>query len=91
MRAARTRRQLGDDIRMSSRRPLLVNADDLEQWSDRYDAAAKLPLLVRRLVPAARGVTNVSFRTAAGVRLTGWDGFSEGTEPHPYVPGAGPR
>jgi hypothetical protein len=34
---------------MSPRRPLLVNADDLEQWSDRYDAAAKLPLLVRRL------------------------------------------
>ncbi len=26
---------------MSPRRPLLVNADDLEQWSDRYEAAAK--------------------------------------------------
>ena len=70
---------------MSPRRPLLVNADDLEQWSDRYEAAAKLPLLVRRLVLAARGVTNVSFRTEAGVRLAGWDGFCEGTEPNPYV------
>ena len=70
---------------MSSRRPLLVNADDLEHWSDRYDAAAKLPLLVRRLVLAARGVTNVSFRTEAGVRLGGWDGFCEGTEPNLYV------
>jgi hypothetical protein len=50
-----------------------------------YDAAAKLPLLVRRLVLAARGVTNVSFRTEAGVRLAGWDGFCEGTEPNPYV------
>lgn len=39
---------------MSPRRPLLVNADDLEQESDRYDAAAKLPLLVRRLVLGAR-------------------------------------
>lgn len=58
---------------MSPRRPYLVNADDLEHWSDRYEAAAKLPLLVRRLVLAARGVTNVSFRTAAGVRLAGWD------------------
>src|SRR5262245_807773 len=71
---------------MSFRRPLLINADDLEQWSDRYDAAARLPLLVRRLVLATRGVTNVSFRTEAGVRLGGRDGFSEGTEPHPYVP-----
>jgi hypothetical protein len=70
---------------MSPRRPLLVNADDLEQWSDRYEAAAKLPVLVRRLVLAARGVTNVSFRTEAGVRLAGWDGFCEGTEPNPYV------
>src|SRR5256714_6917007 len=70
---------------MSPRRPLLVNADDLEQWSDRYDAAAKLPLLVRRLVLAVRGVTKVSFRTEAGVRLPGWDGFCEGTEPNPYV------
>jgi hypothetical protein len=69
---------------MSPRRPLLVNADDLEQWSDRYGAAAKLPLLVRRL-STPRGVTNVSFRTAAGVRLPGWDGFSEGTEQHPSV------
>ena len=67
---------------MRPRRPYLVNADDLEQWSDRYDAAAKLLLLVRRLVLAARGVTNVSFRTGAGVRLAGWDGFSEGTRPY---------
>src|SRR5204863_2796615 len=79
----------GEDARMSPRRPLLVNADDLEQWSDRYDAAAKLPLLVRRLVLAVRGVTKVSFRTEAGVRLPGWDGFCEGTEPNPYV-SAGP-
>jgi hypothetical protein len=70
---------------MSPRRPLLANADDLEQWSGRYEAAAKLPLLVRRLVLAAHGVTKVSFRTDAGVRLPGWDGFCEGTEPHPYV------
>jgi hypothetical protein len=25
---------------MSPRRPYLVNADDLEQWSDRYDTSA---------------------------------------------------
>src|SRR5207237_1059448 len=81
----RTRCDLGKDTGMSPRRPLLVNADDLEHWSDRYEAAAKLPLLVRRLVLAARGVTNVSFRTEAGVRLAGWDGFCEGTEPNPYV------
>ena len=53
---------------MSPRRPLLAHADDLEQWSDRYEAAAKLPLLVRRLVLAVRGVTNVSFRTDGVVR-----------------------
>src|SRR5258708_1705298 len=47
---------LGKDTGMSRRRPLLVNADDLEQWSDRYEAAANNPLLVRRLVLAARGV-----------------------------------
>ncbi|MCY4110186.1 MAG: hypothetical protein OXG11_14325 [Chloroflexi bacterium] len=71
---------------MSLRRPFLINADDLHQWSDRYDAAAQLPLLIRRLVLATRGVTNVSFRTEAGVRLPGWDGFSEGTQPNPFVP-----
>jgi hypothetical protein len=27
----------------------------------------------------------VSFRTEAGVRLGGWDGFCEGTEPNPFV------
>jgi hypothetical protein len=67
-------------------RPLLVNADDLEHWSDRYDAPAQLPLLIRRLVLAAKGVTNVSFRVGSGVRFEGWDGFCEGTENHPFVP-----
>ena len=70
---------------MSLRRPFLVNADDLQQWSDRYDAPGQLPLLIRRLVLATRGVTNVSFRTEAGVRFPGWDGFSEGTQPNPFV------
>jgi hypothetical protein len=84
MRRARTRCDVGKITGMSPRRPLLVNADDLEQWSDRYDAAAKPPLLVRRLVLAARDVTNVSFRTEA-CALAGWDGFCEGTEPNPYV------
>ena len=29
---------------MSPRRPYLVNADDLEYWSDRYEAATKFPV-----------------------------------------------
>ena len=85
MREARTWGDVGENTRMSPKRPFLVNADDLEQWSDRYDTAARLPLLVRRLVLATRGVTNVSFRTEAGVRLAGWDGFSEGTESNPVL------
>lgn len=52
----------------------LVRADDLGPWSDRLEAMAVLPELVRRLLWASAFPRKLEFRAEAGVRAPGFDG-----------------
>ena len=51
-----------------------VDAIDLRNWADRHAADGEFPQLIRRLVLATVRAKKVSFRSAEGVRLGGWDG-----------------
>jgi len=57
--------------------PELIDATQLHQWAQTHGAKAKFPELVRRLLVATPGMTNISVRTGEGVALTGWDGRAE--------------
>lgn len=65
--------------------PELVNATQLGHWADTRDAQDTFPELIRRLLAATPGVTNVSVRSGEGVSAPGWDGraTSSGTA---YLP-----
>ena len=55
----------------------LVRADDLVPWSERLEAMAVLPELVRRLLWATAFPRKLEFRAEAGVRAPGFDGVLE--------------
>jgi excisionase family DNA binding protein len=57
--------------------PELVDASQLAQWAGTRDAQARFPELVRRLLAATPGVTNISARAGEGVALSGWDGSAD--------------
>ncbi len=57
--------------------PELVDASQLAQWAATRDAQARFPELVRRLLAATPGITNVSARAGDGVALSGWDGRAD--------------
>ena len=64
----------------------LCNATDLEQWSDRREAQDMLPLVVRRLIQATVGCSELHVRTDEGVQLSGWDGIVHSERVSPFVP-----
>ena len=64
----------------------LCNATDLEQWSDRREAQDMLPLVVRRLIQATVGCSELHVRTNEGVQLSGWDGIVHSERSSPFVP-----
>ena len=65
----------------------LVDATDLNLWSNRNTAASVLPQLLRRLVIAtADAVTAVGFRAGDGVAIGGWDGRVEAVVGNAFVP-----
>ena len=64
----------------------LCNATDLEQWSDRREAQGILPLVVRRLIQATVGCSELHVRTNEGVQLSGWDGIVHTERSSPFVP-----
>jgi hypothetical protein len=53
--------------------PELVDATQLSMWAGTRDAQGRFPELVRRLLAATPGVTNISARAGEGVALEGWD------------------
>jgi hypothetical protein len=59
--------------------PELVDASQLVQWAATRDAQARFPELVRRLLAATSGITNVSARAGDGIGLPGWDGRADST------------
>jgi hypothetical protein len=64
----------------------LVRADELDRWSDRFEAAAILPELVRRLLWATASPTRLEIRAEGGVRLSGYDGVVETSVQGPLWP-----
>lgn len=57
--------------------PELVDATQLSQWATTREAQARFPELIRRLLAATSGVTNVSIRAGEGVAAPGWDGRAD--------------
>jgi excisionase family DNA binding protein len=54
--------------------PELVTAKELSQWADQFDAKGAFPDLMRRLLAATPGITNLEVRAYEGVAAHGWDG-----------------
>lgn len=65
--------------------PELIDASQLSRWATTRDAPARFPELMRRLLAAAPGVTNVSVRAGDGISAPGWDGRAESSGA-PYLP-----
>lgn len=66
---------------------LLVTATDLEQWADLLEGKATFPELLRRLIVATSPqLSSLSFSSAEGVQLGGWDGLSTSSQPSAFVP-----
>jgi excisionase family DNA binding protein len=59
--------------------PELVDATQLSQWAASRDAQEGFPELMRRLLAATPGITNVSIRAGDGVAAPGWDGRARST------------
>lgn len=57
--------------------PELVDATQLSQWASTKDAQHKFPELMRRLLTATLGVTNIAVRAGEGVSAPGWDGRAD--------------
>ncbi|GAA4382139.1 hypothetical protein [Hymenobacter koreensis] len=69
---------------------LLATASDLDQWASLLEGKATFPELMRRLIRATSPtLTSLSFPSAEGVQLEGWDGLTAADQPTPFVP-AGP-
>lgn len=66
---------------------LLATATDLERWASLRQSQDTFPELLRRLVSATTlSLTKVSFPSAEGVQLPGWDGHTTTTEATGFVP-----
>jgi hypothetical protein len=66
---------------------LLATATDLEQWANLLEGKSTFPELLRRLISATSPtLTSISFDSAEGTLLGGWDGLTDATLRSPYVP-----
>jgi hypothetical protein len=61
--------------------PELVDGSQLNVWSDSASRQAQdtFPELIRRLLVATPGVTNVAVPSGDGVSVSGWDGVADST------------
>lgn len=59
--------------------PELVTANELNQWADLLDSKGAFPDLMRRLLAATPGITNLDVRAFEGVAARGWDGHATST------------
>ncbi|HKF81476.1 MAG TPA: helix-turn-helix domain-containing protein [Solirubrobacterales bacterium] len=57
--------------------PELVDATQLHHWAGTKEAQHLFPELMRRLIAATPGLTDVSIRAGEGVVAPGWDGRAE--------------
>jgi hypothetical protein len=69
---------------------LLATATDLDRWAALLEGKATFPELMRRLIRTTTPtLTGLSFPSAEGVQLEGWDGLTTADTATPNVP-AGP-
>lgn len=66
--------------------PWEISGDDLTDWSQRRESAAKLPLLVRRLLATTMPLQALDMRGDSGVQLPGWDGLVRASKESPWCP-----
>ncbi|MBX3292260.1 MAG: hypothetical protein KF881_05120 [Acidobacteria bacterium] len=65
----------------------LIDATDLNAWSNRNDSSAFLPQLLRTLIlGTVSDVISISFRAGEGVAIGGWDGRLEVADGDAFVP-----
>jgi hypothetical protein len=66
--------------------PEVINAADLDRWSESLESRSTLPRLVRRLLLANRHVREVQMRAGEGVGVHGWDGIVTGSPGDAHIP-----
>jgi hypothetical protein len=59
-------------------KPWEISTEELQEWASRFEAAAILPRLVRRLLFATSPLDGIVMRADAGTRYEGWDGIVRG-------------
>jgi hypothetical protein len=65
----------------------LVNATDINDWSNRTTSKTELALLVRKLIQATvDDIVYLDIRTGEGTAIGGWDGVLEVAKGNEYVP-----
>jgi energy-coupling factor transporter ATP-binding protein EcfA2 len=67
-------------------KPWDVTSDDIDLWSQRIEAQALLPDLVRRLLLATAPLSSLSMSAHAGTRLPGWDGIVRASSESAFCP-----
>lgn len=74
-------------VRMYARSALDIHAAQIEAWSERTDARAQLPALLRKLVQnTGVNLTKVDFPAYDNAQRTGWDGEVETDTATPWIP-----
>lgn len=65
----------------------LIDASDLNSWSNRNDSSAFLPQLLRTLILGTiKNVRSIGFRSGEGVAIGGWDGRLDVENGDAFVP-----
>lgn len=80
--------RLGSEVERAfrSKNPELVDATELDRWSERRGSAGQLPELIRRLVGLSPGVDRFSARSGDGIALRGWDLLVHANPGDAFVP-----
>ncbi len=68
-------------------KPWDISGDEIHLWSQRVEAPAILPNLVRRLLLATSPISTVDMRADGGTRLAGWDGIVHALRGTAFCPG----
>lgn len=64
-----------------------VRATEIESWANTLDARQRLPQLLRRLAHATvEQLARIDFPAGEGIQRPGWDGITETSAVHPFVP-----
>lgn len=84
--AAARGEEITPNVRVRDVEPERVTANDLNAWGGRV-AQEKAPEMLRRLLDATPGITQLSVRAGDGVALRGWDGLAMSDGMHAsYLP-----